>query len=93
MRDPDMSIPLRRDNAIAFQRENYEKRKQLAEQFAIAAREYAEVAVAYVTLGGSGDYLFMRKKAKEAQRCADAAFMAFEEHIDSHRCSDSAELP
>jgi hypothetical protein len=74
-------------------------RRQLAEQFAIAARLYAD-SVALLTRDNgmmpsdkdngmmpSDKYHRLRKAAEEAQRRAELAGKSFEEHVDSHRCS------
>jgi hypothetical protein len=63
----------------------------LAEQFAIAARLYAE-SVALLATSSAGvmspeEYGHLRQKAETAQQRAEAAGLAFEEHLDSHRCS------
>ena len=61
-----------------------EQRRMLAEQFAIAARQYAEAAV---KLALSGDnYIPLFQITKDAQTCSATAFVALEEHVASHRC-------
>jgi len=66
-----------------------EMRRQLAEQSAIAARLYAE-SVALLTrpagMKSPEEYDLLRKGPDEAQRRAEATGLAFEEHVDSHRC-------
>ncbi|HKE21851.1 MAG TPA: hypothetical protein VKB88_05630 [Bryobacteraceae bacterium] len=63
-------------------------RQTLAEQFATAARLYAETAVSLATMGKSGaDYILLRDKTIEAQEHSTAAFRAFTEHVASHHCS------
>jgi len=66
-------------------------RQTLAEQFALAARLYAESAVKLTSLGKSEvDYIRLRDDTIEAQRHSEAAFRAFIQHVASHRCSVAA---
>jgi len=63
-------------------------RRELAEQFAISARLFAE---AVVMLTRPPDiphpkYEALRASALEAQHRAEAAAVAFEEHVDTHDC-------
>jgi hypothetical protein len=62
-------------------------RRELAEQLAINARLFAE-AVVLLTVNSilTRDFEFLRSRAREAQERAEMAFVAFEEHIASHRC-------
>ena len=62
-------------------------RRQLADEFATAARLYAESVVRLVTSGVShDDYVRLCERTEEAQNRSEAAFIAFEEHVDLHRC-------
>ena len=64
-------------------------RRHLAEQFALAARLYAE-AVVSLTIQfmpiSSNEYNRLTEAAEEARRRAAATGIAFEEHVDSHGC-------
>jgi hypothetical protein len=71
-----------------------ETRRQLAEQFAIAARVYAEVAVAFGSTDLSrDDYIRLSGSALEAQARAHTAFAAFEKHVQLHGCCEAADRP
>ena len=62
--------------------------RQLAEQFAIAARLYAE-AVASLTSHiamSQTEYERLCRAAKDAHRRSEEMGRAFEEHVASHRC-------
>jgi hypothetical protein len=62
-------------------------RRNLAQEFSIAARLYAEAAVNAATLGTSKEsHAHLCELAREAQDKSEAAFCAFEKHVDSHRC-------
>jgi hypothetical protein len=66
-------------------------RRELAEQFATGARLYSEAVVRLTSVGVSGRvYDELRAAAIEAQRGAEAAQIAFEEHVETHGC-DAAE--
>jgi hypothetical protein len=65
-------------------------RHELAQQFAIAARLYSEAVVLLTRESpamSSEKYEQLRNAAEKAQRDAEAMGIAFEEHVDSHRCS------
>src|SRR5262245_25575770 len=66
-----------------------ERRRQLSEQFATAARLYAE-AVVLLTLNHSrmsqNDYERLREAAEEARQHSEAMGIAFEEHVEWHQC-------
>jgi hypothetical protein len=62
-------------------------RNELANQFAIAARLYAEAVVILTRLSPERDLSKLREKTEEARRRCDDARVAFEEHVDSHSCS------
>jgi hypothetical protein len=62
-------------------------RSELANQFAIAARLYAEAVVMLTRLSQERDFSRIRQSAAAAQRRCEDARVAFEEHIDSHHCS------
>jgi hypothetical protein len=64
-----------------------EVRRQLAETFAIAARLYAEIAVNFGVSGISQeDHMRLCRRAEEARERSQTACVAYEEHVDSHRC-------
>jgi hypothetical protein len=67
----------------------YEKRRELAVQFAIAASLYAE-SVALLTRDGGlippEEYDRLRKEAEEGRLRAEEAGISFEEHVESQRC-------
>lgn len=66
-------------------------RRTLAEQFALAARRYAETAVSLAVMETSGpDYVRLRDSTVEAQRRAESAFTLFIQHIASHECGEAA---
>ena len=65
-----------------------ERRRKLAEQFAIAARLYAE-AVASLTSDNAlspTEYDRLYKAAEDARCHSEQMRRAFEEHVASHRC-------
>jgi hypothetical protein len=66
-----------------------EIRRLLGEQFAIAARVYAEMVVNFTMQSEMTevDYEQSREAAAEARLRAYAAGLAFEEHVASHRCA------
>ena len=60
--------------------------RKLAEEFALAARLYAESAVRLAFVGKSGiEYSSLRDQTIEAQGRSEAAFRAFNEHVSSHQ--------
>ena len=62
-------------------------RKKLAEDLSTTARLFAEATVAFGTSRMSQkDYDHFREKTQEARGKADAAYVAFEEHVDLHQC-------
>jgi hypothetical protein len=64
-------------------------RQQLAPQFDIAARLYAEAVVLLTRdfpVVSPEKYNQLRNAAETARRDAEAMGIAFEEHVDSHRC-------
>ena len=65
-------------------------RQQLAQEFATAARLYAEAVVLFTSLGTipNDKYTRLRDAVREAQERAEIARVTFEEHVDSHRCGD-----
>lgn len=66
-------------------------RRTLAEQFASAARLYAESAVKLAILGKSGiDYIRLRDDTIDAQGRSEVAFRDFIQHVDSHQCGEGA---
>jgi hypothetical protein len=65
-------------------------RHRLAEQFAMTARLFAEAAAHMAGLVDSdGEYVQWREKTEAAQRRAETAYIALEEHIDQHRCTSA----
>ena len=72
----------------AAQSDCCEVRRLLAEQFAIAARLYAETVVHFTMHAEitQQDYERLRKAAEDAQIRAQCAGATFEEHVASHRC-------
>jgi hypothetical protein len=62
-----------------------ELRRQLAEQFAVAARLYSEAAAILALNASAARHFALREKVQEAQQRAEAAFVALEEHFVSHR--------
>jgi hypothetical protein len=70
-----------------------EIRRQLAEQFATAARLYAEAVVLCThepLWMASGEHKRLRLSARRAQERAESARCAYEEHLDSHGCDEQA---
>jgi hypothetical protein len=63
---------------------------QLAQEFATAARLYAEAVVLVTSLGAMPNpkYTRLRNDARAAQERAEIARVTFEEHVDSHPCGD-----
>jgi hypothetical protein len=67
-----------------------ELRRQLAETFAITARLFAEIAVSFAGSGISQeDYMRLCQRVEEAQKRSEDAYVAYEEHVDLHRCWDA----
>jgi hypothetical protein len=67
-----------------------EVRRQLARQFAIAARLYAEAVVMLTRDPGTvsnWDYGRLREAAEQAQARSESTGRAFEKHVDSHKCA------
>jgi hypothetical protein len=63
--------------------------RERADQFAIYARLYAEAVVAFTRDPGTMSpekYSRLKKAVKEAQKRAEMMGVAYEEHLDSHRC-------
>ena len=62
-------------------------RQQLAQEFAAAARLYAEAVVLVTSLGTmpNDKYTRLRDAARAAEARAEIARVRFEEHVDSHR--------
>jgi hypothetical protein len=66
-------------------------RAGLAEEFCTATRLYAESVVLLAVSGMSErEYIRVRRVAKEAQSRAEAACVAYEEHVELHRCFDAS---
>ena len=65
--------------------------RQLADQFAISARLYAEAVVNLTTMGTSPEeYVRLFQNASDTQGRSKAAFIAFDQHMRLHHCRDSA---
>ena len=63
----------------------------MANEFAIAARLYAETVVALARSGISRDeYVRLCKITEAAHKRSEAACVAFEEHVDGHRCFEGS---
>lgn len=66
-----------------------ELRRRLADEFSIAARLYAEIVVRLTTSHASeAGYVHLQRMTREAQQRSQDAFIAFEQHLESHRCFD-----
>ena len=65
-----------------------ELRRQLAEKFATAARLYADTVVLFTRYptNSQHDYNRLLAATEKAQERAQAAAVAFEEHVASHQC-------
>jgi hypothetical protein len=63
-------------------------RQQLAQEFATAARLYAEAVVLVTSLGAMPNHKYtrLRNTVREAHARAEIARVRFEEHVESHRC-------
>jgi len=65
-------------------------RRRLAEQFALAAREYSEAVTRLVQHEGppaQAEYRALRSVVIEAQERCESARGQFEQHIATHGCS------
>jgi hypothetical protein len=63
--------------------------RELADQFAIYARLYAEAVVAFTRNPATMSpekYIRLKAAVEDAQRRAEMMGIAYEDHIDSHRC-------
>jgi hypothetical protein len=70
-----------------------EIKRQLAEQFAIAARQYAEAVVAltvHIALSHA-EYSRLRDAAHTARHQVHSIGVKYEEHVESHRCGEAAQ--
>jgi hypothetical protein len=68
-------------------------RRKLSEQFATAARLYAEAVVVFSSTSltvSQDEYNRLRKATEEVRGRAEAIGIAFEEHVESHRCGCEA---
>jgi hypothetical protein len=65
----------------------HSKRRQLSEEFATAARLYAEAVVSLTSDSGASahDYYRLRDNVQKAKQRADSAGIAFEEHVDLYK--------
>jgi len=67
-------------------------RRKLAEEFAIAARLYAESAIRLASSGAYAiDYACLRDQTIEAQGRPETAFRGFNEHVASHQCGEATQ--
>ena len=66
-----------------------ELRRQLAEKFATAARLYVDTVVLFTRYptNSQHDYNRLLAATEKAQERAQAAAVAFEEHVASHQCA------
>jgi hypothetical protein len=64
-------------------------RHKLADECATTARLYSE-AIALLTQSplriSESEYIDLRERAHEAHRRSEQMFVAFEEHLDQHKC-------
>jgi hypothetical protein len=71
-------------------------RHELAEECATTARLYSE-AIALLTQSplriSESDHIHLRVRALEAQKRSEEMFVAFEEHLDQHRCHLATDPP
>ena len=66
-------------------------KREFGEEFATAARRYAETAVTLVLAGTSRDeFARLCEITKEAQNRSEAAFIALQQHVDSHQCYEAS---
>ena len=86
---PKLQMTLSRDRITVMKKRCCEIRRKLAEEFATAARLYGESVVELASSISNGDYARLCKKTQEAQDRSEAASVAFEEHVDLHRCFGS----
>jgi len=64
-------------------------RCELAEQFAIAARQYSEAVIILTQYEGTcsqSDYVRLRAGVEQAEQRSESACFAFEEHLKRHGC-------
>jgi|SRR5215831_18110811 len=64
-------------------------RRKLAEEFAIAARLYAESAIRLASGKSAVDYACLRDQTIEAHGRSETAFRGFNEHVASHQCGEA----
>lgn len=74
--------------ALQFPRKirSCETKSKLAQEFATAARLYYEAAVQRILRDGIDDDDQLRKNLEQARQRAEAAHVAFDDHVDSHGC-------
>jgi hypothetical protein len=67
---------------------NCETKRRLADEFATAARLFAEAVVLFTCRDSRSkdEYNRLRNASRAAQEQAEIARIAFEEHVDSHGC-------
>ena len=69
-----------------------EIRRKLADEFSTAAGLYAETVVNLAVSGTSqNEYIRLCRLAEDAQRRSEAASVAFEDHVELHRCLNGAQ--
>jgi hypothetical protein len=64
-------------------------RRELAEQFAIAARQYSEAVILLAKYEGTflqTDYVCLRAGVEQADQRLERSLFAFEEHLKRHGC-------
>ena len=68
-----------------------EIRRMLSERFATAARLYSEAVVAFTSSRTvpQDEYNRLRKAVEDAQERAEVTQVAYEEHVESHRCQEA----
>jgi hypothetical protein len=70
-------------------------RRELAERFATAARQYSEAVVHFTEFPGKlsqGDYDRLRTAVEKAQVHSERMCYKFEEHVRSHGCQIELQL-
>ena len=67
-----------------------ETRRRLSEEFATAARLYAEAVIEYTRSArvSKPEYQRLRQAAEAAQRHSEEGRIAFEEHVSLHQCQE-----
>jgi hypothetical protein len=65
----------------------HSKRRQLSEEFATAARLYAEAVVSLTSDSGASahDYYRLRDNVQKSKQRAESAGIAFQEYVEPHQ--------